>query len=331
MKRANNLIIKISDLNNLYHAFSKASRAKKNKADVILFQKDLYNNLSVLQKQILLQQIIIGNYNYFTIYDPKKRMICAASFPERVLHHAIMNITHNCFEKIQIYDSYATRLNKGTYKAICRANYFSSKYKYFLKLDIKKYFDSINHDILKNQLQKIFKDKQLLNIFFNIIDSYKTKNNKGIPIGNLTSQYFANHYLAIFDHFVKENLKINGYVRYMDDIIIWHNDVQKLNKISNTISNLLNKELDLQLKYKIINTTKHGLNFLSYRIFVTHIELTSKSKKRFLMKLKKYNENLKHNVWTQSDYQRHALPLFAFTKHASSDGFRKKAMQTVEI
>ncbi len=324
MKRARNLLTSIADLNNLYHAFWKASRGKTDKPQVQQFAENLLFNLHKIQQQILTQQPDIGHYTYFTIYDPKKRTICAASFAERVLHHAVMNVAHPYFESYQIADSYATRLDKGTYKALHRAQYFCWHNAYYLKLDIRKYFDSIDHEILKGQLLRLFKDKQLLTILFLLIDSYQTCKGKGLPIGNLTSQYFANHYLAAFDHFVKEQLKAKAYLRYMDDMVLCSNSMPDLNRFSEQAENYLNDNLKLDLKIKQQNTTEHGLNFLSYRLFNTHTELAAKSKTRFIDKLKKYDENLNNGDWSQEDYQRHTMPLFAFAEHSSSVGFRKK-------
>lgn len=323
MKRAAYLIPKIIDLNNLYLAYHKAAKAKKNKAEVVGYGKNLNNNLKLLQKQIENTDIDIGHYHYFTIYDPKKRTICAASFPERVLHHAIMNVCHQYFECFQIYDSYATRVGKGTYKAIDRAVYYNRRYKYYLKMDIRKYFDNISHTILLNQLKKLFKDKDLLTLFNKIIDSYKVNEGYGVPIGNLTSQYFANNYLADFDHFVKEKLKIKAYVRYMDDMVVWASTSNEIKHIYGQIEQYLTDKLYLELKPPIINTSNHGLSFLSYRIFKTHKELQQKSKARFLSKIEKYYVNLAGGYWTQENFAGHVEPLISFTQHASAKGFRK--------
>lgn len=127
MKREGNLIEKIADMKNLEWAFWKAQRGKKDKKEVIAYQKQLNSNLKILQTQLLTNTCEVGNYHFFKIYDPKERQICAASFSERVLHHAIMNICHENFEKFQVFDSYATRLNKGTYAALERAAYFHKK------------------------------------------------------------------------------------------------------------------------------------------------------------------------------------------------------------
>ncbi|MEA2043594.1 MAG: reverse transcriptase/maturase family protein [Bacteroidota bacterium] len=334
MKRAGSLIEEITDLNNLYLAFYKASKTKQNNDDVILYKQNLYKNLLELQNQIETGKINTGNYKYFTIYEPKKRLICAASFPERVLHHALMNVCHPIFENQQLSISYATRVNKGTYKALEKALYYSFRNKYYLKLDIRKYFDSISHQILMKKLETIFKDPMLLYLFHQIIDSYQNptgfKNSldftlkKGLPIGNLTSQYFANFYLADFDRFIKQNLHLKSYVRYMDDMLIWSNSAQELNIINETIQLFLLENLQLKLKYHQINTTKHGVNFLSYRIFNTHIELARKSKKRFIKKMDLYDKKLKTGELSQKDFQIRVSALIAFTNHASAKGFRKK-------
>jgi len=324
MKRVGFLIEKITDLNNLYLAYYKAAKTKQKKDEVILYKQNVYENLRNLQKQIKSSEIEIGNYKYFTIYEPKKRLICAASFPERVLHHALMNVCHQYFENRQINESYATRIGKGTYKAIEKAQYYSYRNKFYLKLDIRKYFDSIDHNILKQKLNTIFKDPVLLNIFEKIINSYHLNKEKGLPIGNLTSQYFANFYLSIFDSFAKQHLHIKAYVRYMDDVIIWSNNSQELTEIAKTVKLFLKENLNLDLKISYINTCKHGLNFLSYRIFNTHTELQQKSKKRFIKKLNMYDYKLKSGEFSQEDYQRHLMPLVAFTEHASAKGFRKK-------
>jgi hypothetical protein len=324
MKRAGNLTIQICDLKNLYSAYFKATKTKRKKQSVIAYHKNLQNNIKQLQNQIMFGNVEIGNYTYFTIYEPKERLICAASFAERVLHHAIMNVCHQYFENRQIFDSYATRTNKGTYKALERAVFFAHKNKYYLKLYIRKYFDSISHKILYQKLETLFKDSNLLYILYQIIDSYHTKINYGLPIGNLTSQYFANFYLTFIDRFAKDVLHTKYYIRYMDDIVIFSDDLLFLQNISEKIEFFLEKELNLFLKINYINTTQSGLNFLGYRVFNNRIELQTKSKKRFIKKMSSYYYKLEKGIFTQKEFQRHVIPLISYTEHASAKGFRKK-------
>lgn len=329
MKRQGNLIHQIADPDNLRLAFYKAQKGKTGKAEVINFAYDLDKNLITLRDQILSGIVKIGNYHYFTIYDPKKRVICAASFPERVLHHALMNVCHHSFEKYQIYDSYASRKNKGTYKSLERAKKFQKQNKWYLKLDVRKYFDTVSHQILMKLLEARFKDRTLLKIFQEIIESYETDDLKGLPIGNLTSQYFANHYLAVSDHFIKEELKVKNYVRYMDDMVLWSDEKEGLKKAGKAIREYLNVKLNLTLKPFCLNKTEFGLTFLGYRVFGNHFQLSNRSKKRFGNKLKKHFLLLDCGVINQSGFNDHVVPLLSFTEHARSFNIRKRTMEKI--
>jgi retron-type reverse transcriptase len=328
MKRAGHLIEKIAETSNLELAFYRAAKGKREKLEVIEYNKNLYENLFQLKEQILNNKLQVGNYNYFTIYDPKKRIICAAPFPQRVLHHALMNICHPHFERKQIFDSYATRLGKGTFAALDRAFYLNQKYKWFLKLDFRKYFDSIDHAVLNIQLRNLFKDKLLLNYFDLIIDSYSVSNGKGVPIGNLTSQYFANLYLAKADHYAWEELKIPC-VRYMDDVVLWANDKDILLKAGNEYKLYTEENLQLVLKPFCLNRNEKGLPFLSFLLFPNEIKLAHRSRIRFIKKLKKYHEHLESSEWTQKEFQNHITPLIEFTRHANANAFRKKILQNM--
>ena len=330
MKRTGNLIESIADPENLRLAYWKARKAKDGKAEVIDFRKNLDNNLLLIRNSLLSGDVKVGNYHYFTIFDPKERMICAASFNERVLHHALMNVCHDIFERYQIFDSYACRRGKGTYAALQRAYYFQKKYKWFLKLDVSKYFDSIDHEILTCLLKKRFKDKILVNAFEQIIASYSTSDKKGLPIGNLTSQYFANHYLGFADHFIKEKLQAPAYVRYMDDMVIWANDKTWLLETGRKFQLFIGEELSLKLKPFCLNSNWIGLPFLGYSVFSNRILLNSHSRKRFKSKLNAYGEKLTKEEWSQKEFQNHVLPLFSFVKHADSFGLRKKCIMLTE-
>jgi RNA-directed DNA polymerase len=329
MKRVGNLMAPIAEMENLRLAFWKARRGKNDKPAVISFRTNLNEELLILRQELLAGEVNVGKYHYFTINDPKERNICAADFSERVLHHALMNVCHPIFERVQIFDSYASRKGKGTYAALERAASYTAQYKWYLKLDVRKYFDSINHSILKKQLSRIFKDAHLLAIFNQIIDSYALVPNKGVPIGNLTSQYFANHYLAVADHYAKEQLKIPAYVRYMDDMVLWHNDKQVLLKIGKLFEQFIEKELDLELRPFCLNKSSKGLPFLSYLLCPSTIRLAQRSKKRFIRKMNYYNQQIAKGIWSQKDYQKHVLPLIAFTEKANAKFFRKQVLAQI--
>jgi hypothetical protein len=315
MKRANYLLDRIAQPDNIRLAFWKAQRAHSAKAEVAKFRKDLEANIATLRREILCGEVSVGNYYYFTIYDPKERLICAAEFRERVLHHALMNVCHDTFERYQIFDSYACRLNKGTYAAIERAKHYQQSYEWFLKLDVRKYFYNISHVVLKEKLQRQFKEHKLLSIFDAIIDSYEASPDKGIPIGNLTSQYFANHYLAEADHYIKEHLSVPAYVRYMDDMVLWDNDKARLLDVGRQLDTFIDDKLLLELKPFCLNRADKGLPFLGYVLYPHRIKLNRLSCLRFCRKSKSYLQALNCGQWTQAEYQRHILPLLAFARH----------------
>jgi retron-type reverse transcriptase len=330
MKRAGDLFEQIADMDNLRLAYLKAKRGKEARQDVYSFSKNYEKKLLNIRDQLLSGNIKLGNYHYFTIYEPKERLICAAPFDERVLHHAIINITHPVFERFQIFDSYATRPCKGQFAALERAKLFHKRNTWFCKLDIRKYFDSVSHVTLMNLLERRFKDVQLLSLFGEILNSYYTEPSKGLPIGNLTSQYFANFFLSHADHYVKEKLNVKAYVRYMDDMVLWHNDKNELLKIRDNFVSFIEKHLSLEVKPACINRSDKGLPFLGYVIFPGIVRLSQNSKNRFMNKMKRYNNFLNHGIWTQKEFANHVLPLFVFTKNADTWSFRSKQLEQLE-
>lgn len=327
MKRVGFLVEKIAEKDNLLLAFYKAKRGKQYKKEVISFGDNLDYNINKLQKEIIDGKVSVGKYHSFVIADPKVRSIYAASFDERVLHHAIMNVCHQYFERTLIYDTYATRIDKGVYKALDKAIWASKKYKYVAKLDFRKYFDTISHCILKEKLIRIFKDQRLLDIFSQIIDTYFVEEGKGIPIGNLTSQYFANYYLSSLDHYVKEELQMPVYIRYMDDILIFDNDKGKLKKSVCLVTEYSAKQLELTLKIPVIKNTIEMVSFLGYKIGGNIVLLNSRSRNRFCKKLLKYDKLLLNGIWSEKEYQSHILPLISFVNYAYTKKMRKRILK----
>jgi RNA-directed DNA polymerase len=330
MKRERDLLSRIAEMENLQLAYLKARRGKTAKDEVYAYGKRIDENLMRMRQELLSGSIQTGNYRSFKIYDPKERQIAAAPFHQRVMHHALMNVCHRRFERAQIFDSYASRIGKGAHVALDRACLNCCKYAWFLKLDVRKFFDTIDRDILKKQLRGLFKDRCLLSIFDRIIDSSHAENNKGVPIGNLASQYFANHYLACADHYVKESLRIPGYVRYMDDMVLWHSDKEALKTAGSLLRNYLEERLCLRLKPWCLNNSLTGLPFLGYLVYPGKVRLAHRSRKRFVEKLRLYNQKLSSQEWSQKEYQNHVLPLIAFTEHADALGFRKKVIMDAQ-
>ena len=331
MKRAGQLIPSIITADNMRLAFVKAVRGKRHTRQVVEFEKNLDENLRCLAEEIRTCNRRWGPYYRFTIFDPKEREIKVAPLGDRVAHHALMNICEPFFENYQIFDSYASRRGKGQFAALDRARTFSRQNSWYLKLDVRKYFDSISHAVLKKLLIRRFKDIYILENFNKIIDSHDSDMQRGVPIGSLTSQFFANHYLAVMDHFVKERLKIHCYVRYMDDFVLWGDDPDFLKSTARTLKDYLADELQLTLKPPTLNRCSQGMTFLGFRIFPDKMVLSHRSRYRFRRKLRTMTENFESGTWDESTYARHLETLFAFVRHAKSEGFRRRAMQEAGI
>lgn len=307
-KRIGFLYEKIYEWDNLLNAFNKAKKGKSNKQEILEFECDLENRLITIQKQFEDQNYKFSGYKSFNIYEPKERIISCAPFQDRVIHHAICNIINPLIDKSIISDSYACRKGKGLHKAIRRGFYFYKNNEYCYKFDIKKYFYTIDQDLLLNKIKKKFKDKKLLNLVSQLLSTYHTSNEyyfpfekddvfdyarkRGLPIGNLTSQIFANYYLSELDHFVKEKLHQRNYIRYMDDVLIFSNDLEKLREVKHNIKAKLEEiRLQLHTNKNIISKTKAGINFLGFRYKNSSIKLQNKNLVRFKRNLKKRAKN----------------------------------------
>lgn len=322
MKRVGNLIEKIADTDNLLFAYYKAAQGKWFKQETRDFALSLQRNIAKLRDEILSSSPEVGHYQYFNIEDPKPRLICAASFPERVLHHAIMNVCHPYFERQLVETTYATRPQKGVYQALGRTRRAARRYRFVAKCDFRRYFDSINHEILKCKLCRLFKDRALLSIFDSIVNSYCKTENKGIPIGNLTSQYFANYYLSSQDHLCKEQWGVKEYIRYMDDFLLFSNSFQALLEETEAIRKYSADALDLTLKPIVFAETKDGIPFLGYKIFPHKVLLNTRSKRRLKSKIREYDYLLRNEIWSEKTYLEHVTPLLSFARYGYTKELR---------
>jgi RNA-directed DNA polymerase len=314
MKRINNIWESIITYENLFYAHKKARLGKQKKDYCADFDFNLEYELIKLQKELETKIYQPGNYKTFEIFEPKKRLISAAPYRDRVIHHALCNIIEPIFEKTFIYDSYANRIGKGTHKALDRfVNYYRSS-KYVLKCDIVKYFPSIDHLILKNLICKKIKCKDTLWLINLIIDNSNPQMpiNKyfegddlftpyerkcGLPIGNLTSQFFANIYLNEFDHFIKDELGIKKYVRYVDDFAIFSDNKMKITKLRLKIENKLSEYRLIIHKIKSrITNVEYGENFLGFKIFTEKIKIKSDNLKRAKKRLRNLQLDYKNEV-----------------------------------
>ncbi|MGB3312301.1 MAG: reverse transcriptase domain-containing protein [Nodosilinea sp.] len=284
MKRYGYLWPQIIDFENLWQAAKQAQRGKRFRPNVLAFNHELEQNLLRLQAELQTRTYQPGEYRTFEIIDPKPRLISAAPYRDRVVHHALCNVIVPLLERSFIDDTYANRTGYGTHRALRQAVQFARSRRYVLQCDIRKYFPSIDHGVLKHQLHQRLKCPDTLWLIDTIIDNSNPQSDElvyfpgdtlltplerrvGLPIGNLTSQFFANVYLNGFDHFVKETLQIRQYLRYVDDFLLFADDRQQLVKARGAIATYLDS---LRLQLHPIKTqlfeTRHGLNFVGFRI-----------------------------------------------------------------
>lgn len=302
MKRYNNLFDKIVSLDNLYEADKRARRQKSHRPEVMLFYNNKDKLLLDLQRKLINGEYETSEYYVFKIYEPKEREIFKLPYyPDRIVHHAIMNIMEPIWVSAFVKGTYSCIRKRGIHKALKDVKFALKdevNTQYCLKLDIRKFYHSIDHDILKTIIRKKIKDKRLLSLLDEIIESAQ-----GVPIGNYLSQFFANLYLTYLDHWIKEQKKVRYYFRYADDIVILGGDKQQLRDLFYDIQDYLNNKLKLNFKdnWQIFKVDSRGIDFVGYRVFHTHTLLRKRIKKRFCKKINKLNkkQNLDKDTYKQ--------------------------------
>jgi RNA-directed DNA polymerase len=329
MRRAGNLFDRISEFENLRLAFHKAARGRRGQAVVRQFAASLDQRIATMSVAIAEGAFPIRRFRQFLIRDPKERVITAPCFDERVLHHAIMNICEPVMDRWLIDDTFACRTGKGRERAIQRAQYFARNAAWSLKLDVRRFFDSVPHATLMMLLERRFKDRRLLELLTRIITAYRGELGIGLPIGSLTSQHFANFYLGWLDRFVKESLGVRGYVRYMDDMILWHHDLGQLRAIQQRCSEFARDGLRLELKSCDVRRTSAEMEFLGCRLWPTHVELSRRSKRRWRSRVKVLARAERLGLISESELQVRLSALTAFAKGAGvkSWRFRQSVLQ----
>src|SRR3989344_1421235 len=283
----------LTSLDNLFVAWQEFRKGKKRKTDVLIFERHLEDNIFNLYQELKNKTYKHGDYESFYVHDPKRRHIHKASVRDRVVHHLLYTYLYKLFDKTFIVDSYSCRLDKGTHKAVNRLEDFTRKVSknftcdcWVLQCDIAKFFTSVDHIVLKKLLFKKIPDLDILWLLSNVIDSFNTDTEQGIPLGNLTSQVFANIYLNELDYFIKHSLRIKYYLRYADDfVIISKNKDQLQNYIPLLREFLVSLKLTLHPKKITIRKLSWGIDFLGY-IVLPHYRLPrTKTKQRVLKKI----------------------------------------------
>jgi RNA-directed DNA polymerase len=285
------LFPQICSFENLFLAYCKARKGKRSKESTAAFEYDQEKELLRLRDELVAGAWQPGAYHSFYIHDPKRRLISAAPFRDRVVHHALCNLLEPIWERRFVFDSYANRKGKGTHRAILRCNQFARQYRYVLQCDVEQFFPGIDHQILFGQLARWIDDPLTLSLINKILKSgegiqageYKLHwfdgdgldakyRPRGLPIGNLTSQFWANVYLNPFDHFAKRELRCPAYVRYVDDFLLFSNNMHELHGWKIAVQARLSG-FRLTLHEPQVYPVKNGIPFLGFCIHPDHRRL----------------------------------------------------------
>ena len=324
MKTYKHLYPQVCDFENLYLAYRKARKGKRGKAYVAEFERGYEEQLFALQKELQDKTYKPGRYASFFVHEPKKRKISAAPFRDRVVHHALCRAIEPIWEARFIDTSYANRVGKGSHRALDKTTAFARRYPWFLQCDVRQFFPSIDHAILKKELSRLIADEDALWLCAVILDSgvgvlseqydmvwfpgddpstparcvlpgragsgqglLAANRPRGLPIGNLTSQFWANVYLNSFDHFVKRELKCPAYLRYVDDFLLFGDDLDQLYEWrAEIIRKMAELRLTIHEKRAQVFPVKSGIPFLGFRVFPGHRRVKSRKVIAYRRKLK---------------------------------------------
>ncbi len=315
---------------NLYLSAHRASLGKRFRDNIGLWRLNIEKEVDRLHEDLKHGRYRHGRYRIFQIWDPKKRNISVAPFRDRVVHHAFHDVIELEIDKKFIFDSYACRQGKGTHIALDRADRFIRANRYCFHGDVRKYFPSIEHGILKNLLRRYIEDVDVLKVLDNIIDSAGTQ---GLPIGNLTSQFFANVYLHELDHFVKHVLHGRYYMRYMDDFLIFDNDRARLDEIRSAVREFLASRLHLELhagKSQIM-TCSSGVKFLGFRLFGNRRRMATVGVRRLRRRLKTFRHLIEGGVVTEEKAVDSILSWTAHSANADAAALRERLAEETMV
>ena len=336
MKTYRNLWEQIVTFEALHTAYLKARRGKRYDADTLRFSINLEQEIVALLNGLQDGTYHTGEYRRFNVFEPKKREVAALPFRDRVVQHAIVTAIEPIFERQFSFDSYACRVAKGTHAGADRLTDFLRRANrmwpevYVLKADISKYFSSINHDVLKAILRRKIACLKTLELLNGIIDSWSIETGKGVPIGNLTSQLFANVYLNELDKFIKQELHWRFYLRYMDDFVLVGRNKIVLNQAKNAIQKFLRSRLLLELNHKTsIFPAKQGVDFLGFRIWKTHRLLRKRSVIGMRRKLTVFQTRYAKGEIGQDKIQASITSWLGHIKHANAYTLQKKLFENL--
>ena len=329
MKRIGNLYDTVISLENLQLADERARKGKLRSYGVKLHDQNREANLLKLHNSLKNQTFKTSKYHIFTIFEPKEREIFRLPyFPDRITHHAIMNVLEPIWVSVFTRDTYSCIKNRGIHAAAKRVKHALRKDKdgtrYCLKIDVRKFYPSIDHETLKQVIRRRIKDKRLLWLLDEIIDSVPL----GVPIGNYLSQYFANIYLAYFDHWLKEEKGVKYYWRYADDIVILAPNKEVLHELLHDIRAYLRDNLKLNVKrnYQVFPTSVRGIDFLGYRFFHTHTLLRKSIKRKLFRRVAKLR---KRKIVAKEAFKQQICSWWGWCKYCDSINLMSKIQKSI--
>ncbi|MGE3152473.1 MAG: reverse transcriptase domain-containing protein [Nitrospiraceae bacterium] len=341
MTRLGELWPRLVSFENLLAAYRKARRGKRSRQGVADFGLALEGEVLSLQRELQEGTYRPDDYRLFTIYERKPRVIAAAPFRDRVVHHAVMNVIEPPLDRTFIADSYACRHGKGVHAAVDRYQAWAQTYRYVLKMDVRQYFPSIDHELLKAKLRRRIKDRCVLALLDRIIDGSPRQGTEpcyfagdnlftpwerrvGIPIGNLTSQFFANLYLDDLDHYIKQGLRVRPYLRYVDDLVVLGDDKARLTDIRAAVrERLATDRLQPHPNKAHVTRTVDGLNILGYIVYPEHRRLRNDNGHRFARRFRRMAQIYRTGRLEWTMMVASIQSWIGHAKHADTEGLRR--------
>lgn len=341
MKTYTNLYQKICTFAALYRAYQFCRRGKREREYAIEFEQDLEKNLLDLRDDLVEGRWMPGRYSRFFVEDPKRRLINAPPYEDRVVHQAVSGAILPIWEPMFIYDTYACLAERGTHIAVDRLQQFMRRHPegtgYVLQLDVKSYFASIDHEVLLSLLAKRIRDRMMMHLIRQIVESYEDAPGVGIPLGNLTSQGFANIYLHELDMFAKHGLRIKQYLRYMDDITLVHDDKAQLWEWRDEIDAFLADRLHLRLHpdKQVLAPVDCGVKYLGYWVYRDHIRVLARNVRRVYRRLRQmeagtFEGDARASISSWVGYSKHADTYGLNCQIAERHPFLRVAFEPIE-
>ena len=332
MKRSSIGLDEIADWHNLAAAFHRAAAGKRRRPEVRRFAAEWETELAALRQAILAGAPEVGPVVRFEISDPKPRIIHAPCFRERVLHHALMAHCGPVLDRALVDDTYACRVGKGTLAAVQRAQQHARRWSWWAKIDMRAYFASIHHQTLKDLLARKFKHRGLLALFACIIDAHADGPRRGLPIGALTSQQFANFYLGGLDRLLLERSPARGLVRYMDDLVWWGDSRAAVRDALVAAQSYATEQLHLQVKQPVqVGRSRHGVNLCGYRILPDRLLLSRRRKQRYCECRRQWENAFAAGRIDARQLQRGYASALGITLHADAAAWRNQQLRRAPL